>query len=185
MKRTFILLSVLVFLITTPALSASKSGGTKYALSVGIGTGIPVSPNVFQDDYDPSFGGVLDFEAARWRLAISASVDYNFFIANGLDPDDVNVLTAFLNLKLKPVSSGSLRPYLLAGGGLFRYWVVDLDLSEETTGWQFGGGVEIDISKSQSLFLDAKYVEGRTRDTNDSDANTVLIPIRLGVNFIF
>jgi hypothetical protein len=185
MKRIFILLSALVFLVTTPALSAGKSKGIEYGFSIGIGTGIPVAPDLFENNYDPSFGGILDFEASKWFLAISASVDYNFFVANGLEPNDVNILTTYLNLKIKPVSSGSLRPYLMAGGGFFRYWVVDLNFADDTTGWQFGGGVEIYISKTQRLFIDAKYVEGRTRDTNENSENTVYVPIRLGITFLF
>ena len=185
MKRIFILLSTLVFLITTPAMSATKGKGIEYGFSIGIGTGIPVSPSVFETNYDPSFGGILEFEASKWFLAVSASTDYNFFVANGLEPNDVNILTAYLNLKIKPVSSGSLRPYLLVGGGFFRYWVVDLQFSENTTGWQFGGGVDIYISKTQRLFIDAKQVVGRTRETNAEGENTSYIPVRIGLTFLF
>jgi len=185
MKRIVILLSTLVFLITTPALSARKGKGIEYGFSIGIGTGIPIAPDEFENSHDASFGGVLDFEAAKSFLAISASFEYNFFVANGLEPNDVNILTGFLNLKLKPLSKGSIRPYITAGGGYFRYWVVDLQFTENTTGWQFGGGVEIDISRTQRLFLDAKYVEGRTRDTSASEANTSYVPIRLGITFLF
>ena len=185
MKRIFILLSTLILLITTPALSARKGRSIQYGASIGIGTGIPISPDEFESDYDPSFGGILDFQA-QWKfLAATASANYNFFIANGLEPVDANILTLFLNLKLSPMTKGSLRPYLLVGGGFFRYWVVDLKFAENTTGWQFGGGVDIDISKSQRLFIDAKYVEGRTRETNAEKANTVYVPIRVGLTFLF
>jgi hypothetical protein len=154
-------------------------------MSIGIGSGIPISPDVFETGYDPSFGLLLDFEA-QWKVVgLSVSSDYNFFLSNGLDPDDVNILTLFLNLKLKPLSKGALRPYLLAGAGYYRYWVVDLNLTDNTTGWQFGLGVEIDISRNQRLFIDAKYVEGRTRDTNPLDENTVHVPIRFGLTFLF
>lgn len=185
MKRTFILLSASIFLSTTPAWSAGDDNGIKYGFSIGIGTGFPVDPSQFDGDFDPSFGGILDFEASKWFVAVSASADYNFFLANGLEPHDVNILTTFLNLKIKPLSKGGLRPYIMAGGGYFRYWIVDLSFDENTTGWQFGAGVDIDISKTQRLFIDAKYVEGRTRDTNPGKANTIYIPIRFGLTFVF
>lgn len=185
MKRTFILLSTLILIITSPALPASKGKSIQYSTSIGIGTGIPISPSEFESDYDPSFGLILDFET-QWKVVgLSASADYNFFLSNGLEPNDANILTLFLNLKLKPLAKGGLRPYILAGAGYFRYWVVDLNLTDNTTGWQFGAGVEIDISRSQRLFIDAKYVEGRTRDTNPEDANTVYVPVRLGLTFLF
>ncbi|MHC4294743.1 MAG: outer membrane beta-barrel protein [Planctomycetota bacterium] len=185
MKRIFILLSALIIFFTSPVLSARKSGAISYGASIGIGTGIPVNPAEFEDNYDPSFGGILDFQA-HWKwFAASASIDYNFFIANGLEPNDANILTAFLNARVSPTTKGSLRPYLLVGGGLFRYWIVDLQFSENTTGWQFGLGVDIEISRSQTLFIDAKYVEGRTRETNADAANTVFVPIRLGLTFHF
>ncbi|MGD8413024.1 MAG: outer membrane beta-barrel protein [Candidatus Latescibacterota bacterium] len=186
MKRTFILLSGLILLIAAPTLSAQEGEkGNEYAFSIGIGTGIPVDPNEFESNNDPSFGGVFDFEVARWFLAVSASLDYNFFLSNDLEPNDINIVTGFLNFKLKPGSGGGVRPYVFVGGGYLRYWVVDLNLDETTTGWQFGGGVEIDISKTQGLFIDGKYVEGRTRDTNVNEANTVYIPIRVGLSFMF
>jgi opacity protein-like surface antigen len=185
MKRLFILLSTLTVLITSPALSARKDGGLSYGASIGIGTGFPVSPSEFETDHDPSFGGIIDFQA-RWKwLAATASADYNFFIANGLEPNDVNILALFLNLRLSPLTKGSLRPYVMAGGGYYRYWIVDLNFTENTTGWQFGAGVDIAISKSQTLFIDAKYLEGRTRETNDTKENTVHVPVRLGLTFHF
>ena len=185
MKRFFILLSSLTVLITSPALSARKSGGIQYGASIGIGTGIPVSPNDFETNFDPSFGGLVDFQAIWKWAAATASADYNFFISNGLEPNDANVLTLFLNLKLSPASKGSIRPYLLAGGGYFRYWIVDLNFTENTTGWQFGGGVDMVVGRTQTLFIDAKYVEGRTRESNSEAGNTVFVPIRVGLTFQF
>jgi len=185
MKRIFILLSTLILFVSAPALSARKGKSVQYGVSIGIGTGIPISPDEFETNHDPSFGALLDFEA-QWKwLAPSVSANYNFFVSNGLEPDDANALTLFLNLKLKPLSKGGLRPYVLVGGGYFRYWIVDLDLTENTTGWHYGGGVDIDISKSQRLFIDARYVEGRTRETNPTKANTTYVPIRVGLTFVF
>jgi hypothetical protein len=190
MKRPFVLFSTLVvsvICIAPPAgaASASKDQKVQYAASIGIGTGIPISPDEFTNDFDPSFGLVLDVEASKWWMALSASAGYNFFFSNGLEPNDANILALFLNLKIKPLSKSSLRPYLLVGGGYFRYWVVNLDLTDNTTGWQYGGGAEMDIGKRQRLFIDAKYVEGRTRETNAGRANTVYVPIRVGLMFVF
>jgi hypothetical protein len=71
------------------------------------------------------------------------------------------------------------------GGGYYRYWIVDLDLADNTLGMQAGAGVEIDISKTQRIFIDAKEVVGRTRETNALKENTYHIPVRIGLTFVF
>lgn len=185
MKRTVVLLSALALLIATPTLSARKKQSIRFSTSIGLGTGFPTSPDAFQNNFDPSFGAVLDVEA-QWRMiAVSAAADYNFFFSKDLNPNDANVLAVFLNLKIKPIAKASVRPYLLVGGGYFRYWIVDLNLTENTTGYQGGAGLEIDISKTQRLFIDAKQVVGRTRESNPRGENTTYIPVRLGLTFLF
>lgn len=185
MKRTAILLSAVIMLITTPALSARKSSAIQLSTSIGLGTGFPLAPDVFESSYEPSFGAVLDFEVQKSMVGISIAADYNFFISNGLEPNDANILTMFVNLKIKPIAKASVRPYILIGGGYFRYWIVDLNFAENTTGYQGGAGVELDISKTQRLFIDVKQVVGRTRQTNAEGENTSYIPIRIGMTFLF
>jgi opacity protein-like surface antigen len=185
MKRIFILLVTLVLFIASPALSARKGESTQIGTSIGIGSGIPITPSQLENDFNPSFGALLDVEMQWKNLGASAAADYNFFLSTGLEPQDANILTLFLNLKFRPLTKGGLRPYVLAGAGYFRYWVVDLKLTDNTTGWQFGGGAEIEISKTQRLFIEAKYVEGRTRGTNPQNENTVYVPIRVGLTFLF
>ena len=185
MKRTAILLSAVIMLITSPALSARKSGGIQLGMSIGLGTGIPLSPDVFENNYDPSFGAVLEFEAQKSMIGLSVAADYNFFFSTGLEPNDANILTVFVNLKIKPIAKASVRPYILIGAGYYRYWIVDLRFAENTTGYQGGAGVEVDISKTQRLFIDVKQVVGRTRETNPDGVNTSYIPVRVGLTFLF
>ena len=42
----------------------------------------------------------------------------------------------------------------------------------------------MEINRKQRLFLEGKYVAGRTRDT-PQQANTVTIPVRLGLTWVF
>jgi hypothetical protein len=185
MKRMIILLSALIFLTVTPNLLSAASKDWQFSTSIGIGTGFPVDPTEFNNNWDPSFGGLLDIGVQRSLLEASLSFDYNFFLSNGLDPDDINILAIFLNLKIKPTARASVRPYLLIGGGYYRFWIVNQELTENTTGYQGGAGVEVDISKTQQLFLEGKQVVGRTRDTNNESANTSYIGVRFGLTFLF
>jgi len=185
MKRIITLFLALMILIPVASISATKSKGFQFSMSLGLGTGIPIDPDVFESNYDPSFGAIADV-AVQWSLLqLSTSFDYNFFYSNGVEPDDLNILTIFLNLKIKPSAKTSVRPYILIGAGFFRSWIVDLDIAENTTGYQGGVGVELDISKTQTLFIDAKQVFGRTRETSQDQSNTSYIAIRIGVTFLF
>jgi hypothetical protein len=188
MKRILIIvtaLATLAFLITTPGQTATKSKTYQFSTSIGLGAGFPISPDDFEEGWDPSFGAVLDVAVQRSLVEVSAAFDYNFFMNNSPDPWDVNVLTVFLNVKIKPLSKSSVRPYIMVGAGYYRYWIVDADVLDNTTGYQGGAGVELDISKTQRLFIDVKQVVGRTRHVNMDNRNTTHIPVRVGLIFLF
>jgi hypothetical protein len=115
-------------------------------------------------------------------------MNYNFFLAKGSDsqtaiPNDLNIFTIFGELSWSPLNS-TARPYIVACGGYFRQWVVNLDYTENVMGYGVGGGLEMKIDKVKRLFLDARYIEGQTRKT-ENQANTVFIPVRLGVTWEF
>jgi hypothetical protein len=190
MKRILILLllSAIVVSIAAPSFSATrKQKGFLFSTSIGLGVGFPLAPDEFETNWDPSFGAILDVAVQRSLLEASVSFDYNFFLSNGINPDDANILTIFLNLKIKPIAKTSVRPYILIGGGYYRFWIVDANITDNTTGYQAGAGVELDISKTQRLFIDAKQVIGRTRSpyVNSTGENTSHIAVRIGLTFVF
>ena len=189
MKRILILLllSAIIVSIAAPSFSAARKKGFQFSTSIGLGVGFPLAPDEFEENWDPSFGAILDVAVQRSLLEMSVSFDYNFFLSNGIDPDDANILTIFLNLKIKPIAKTSVRPYILIGGGYYRFWIVDANVLENTTGYQGGAGVELDISKTQRLFIDAKQVIGRTRSqyVNSTGENTSHIAVRIGLTFVF
>jgi hypothetical protein len=71
------------------------------------------------------------------------------------------------------------------GGGYFRYWIVDLDLYDNSLGFGGGAGVELEMNDEQRLFIEVKNIIGRTRETNSDRANTEYIPLRVGITFVF
>ncbi len=185
MKHSVILLLVVLIFISGPSLSHAAKGGIQYTASVGIGAGFPLKPEAFKDHWDPSFGLLLDVGAGKSLVELSVSFDYNFFLSDTQDPQDANLLALFANIKIKPISKTSVRPYILLGGGYFRYWIVDLDLYDNSLGYGGGAGVELEMNDEQRLFIEVKNIFGRTRETNDDRANTEYVPVRLGLTFVF
>jgi hypothetical protein len=185
MKHSVILLPAVLILLAAPSPSHAAKGGFQYSASVGIGAGFPLTPESFKDSWDPSFGLLLDVGAGKSLFEVSASLDYNFFLSQTQDPQDANVLALFANVKIKPISKTSVRPYILLGGGYFRYWIVDLELYDNSLGYGGGAGVELEMSEEQRLFIEVKNIFGRTRKTNDERANTEYVPVRLGLTFVF
>ena len=186
MKHSVILLLVVLLVTSAPSIThGAKKGGLQYSASVGLGAGFPYNPDSFKDNWDPGFGLLLDFGVGKSLLEASVSMDYNFFLSNAAAPEDVNTLALFGNLKIKPISKTSVRPYILLCGGYFRYWIVDLDVYENAIGFGGGAGVELEMNDEQRLFIEAKNIIGQTREVNPTKANTEYIPVRVGITFVF
>lgn len=159
-----------------------------YIFSLGIGAGVEYKPEVLADNYSPLFGLTMTFGARQYGVTLAANFGYNFFLAEGTVPNDLNILTAFLDVRYSPMHTKA-RPYIVACGGYWRQWVVDLDYTENVLGYGGGAGVEVEIDRTKRLFLDARYIQGQTRQIepgiNENQANTEIIPIRLGVTWEF
>ena len=174
-----------------------------YVISLGLGTTVTSAPEAFTEEYTPTFGFYVDGGVRRWELELTLSFDYSFFFTDLEAPDDMNVMNLFLNLKYRPLKT-TARPYVLGCAGWFRSWIVDeLDpnnppqtvalevtsgndnfYEENVLGYGVGGGVEIEIDKIRRIWLEARYVEGQTRLTQNKE-NMALIPVRLGLTWEF
>jgi hypothetical protein len=187
MKHSVTLLLVVLVFFSAPSLSQGAKGGIQYTASVGIGAGFPYKPEAFKDHWDPSFGLLLDVGAGKSIVEVSVSLDYNFFLSDTQVPQDANLMALFANLKIKPISKTSVRPYIVVGGGYFRYWIVDLDLYDNALGFGGGAGVELEMNEEQRLFIEVKNLIGRTREpgVNPEKANTEYVPVRVGLTFVF
>jgi hypothetical protein len=167
---------------------SADQGRMKYIISLGLGTGIEYKPDVLADNYSPLLGGTVVFGVRQHGVTVAANLGYNFFLANSVEPNDLNILTAFLDLRYSPTHTKA-RPYILVCGGFWRQWVVDLDYTESVLGYGGGAGVEVEIDRVKRLFLDVRYLQGQTRQLepriNVDASNTEIIPVRLGVTWEF
>lgn len=183
MKRSVMLAIALTLALT----SASQAQFFEtYSFSLGIGSAAPLDPEYFKDDYKPAFGITAAIAAQKGLVELAADFDYNFFLlqqSTSLTPDDINVLTIFLLARIKPLKSKA-RPYLLFGGGYYRLWIVDADFTENVLGYTAGVGFEAELNKRQRLFLEGRVTQGQTRD-NETKENTVFVPIRVGLSWVF
>jgi hypothetical protein len=60
----------------------------------------------------------------------------------------------------------------------------DLFYDENVLGYGVGGGIEVELDKVRRLFLEGRYIEGQTRETQER-ANMVILPFRLGLTWEF
>lgn len=156
-----------------------------YYMSLGLGSAINYLPDSFADNYDPSFGLRVGGGVTRYNVRLGIDISYTFFLSNGattLYPDDLSILTIFGDIKYIPVGK-TVRPYILVCGGYYRQWIVD-KVTENVLGYGGGAGVEFEIDKTRHLFVEGRYVQGQTRET-EKRANTEVIPFTLGVVWVF
>jgi hypothetical protein len=195
---------------TTPAdtmtaaqrIRKSQSSKMSYVVSLGLGSSLNRAPDAFTEEYDPSFGFYIDGGVRRWELEATLSFDYNFFLCNLEDPDDLNIFNLFVNLKYRPLKT-TARPYVLGCAGWFRSWIVneldpanppqtviheveggDNKYEENVFGYGVGGGIEIEMDKTRRIFFEGRYIQGQTRETQNRE-NMTVIPMRLGLTWEF
>jgi hypothetical protein len=183
MKRS-LLAAIAITLALSPAARAQGFfSDVAYTLNIGVGGSAIVKPDEFEQNYNPAFGLLLDVGAQKGWIEASIDFDFSFFLAEGSEPNDINIFNTFLVFKIKPLESKA-RPYILAGGGYYRFWIVDLNIYENTTGYVGGAGLELEINRKQRLFIEGRYLSGRTRETPDK-VNVQTIPIRVGLTWVF
>lgn len=157
-----------------------------YIISIGLGSAINSKPDSFRNGFNPSLGMQLSAGVRDWGLTLTGTMDYNFFMATGpvsITPDDINVLLLFADVKYVPLATAA-HPYILVCGGAYRTWIVNTHYRETVIGYGAGAGVELEIDKTRRLWVEGRYVEGQTRET-EKRANSIVIPFRLGISWEF
>jgi hypothetical protein len=156
--------------------------------SLGLGSALSRKPEEFNDNFSPSFGAIMVVGVRQYGLQAAVSFNYNFFLANGTVPNDLNAFMIFADLGYYYGHSRA-KPYVLVCGGYYRQWIVNLDYTENVLGYGGGAGIEMALDKTRKLFFEGRYVEGRTRQNeakvNSQSENTVIVPFRLGVTWEF
>jgi hypothetical protein len=155
-------------------------------LSLALGSAMNKKPDEFNSNFSPSLGAMFAVGARQHGVQLAINFNYNFFLAHGTVPNDLSVFMIFADLEYF-VTKSKARPYVLLCGGYYRQWIVNLDYTENVLGYGGGAGVEMALDKTRKLFVEGRYVEGRTRKIQDKVnadmSNTVVVPFRIGVTW--
>lgn len=164
---------------TTRAVSVGASGGLSLPmgdLGKGVESGYSVAGHIFLAPASMtmlSFRGDVSYDSWKGKGASAASVDANTS-AMGFAGNALFTLGE---------SNAAMRPYLLGGGGAYRFKssaeVLGVETESTTTkpGIQIGAGANFKLS-GFSTFLEAKYVNVFTEGSS-----TGYVPITFGVRF--
>jgi hypothetical protein len=169
-------------------LTTAGSNSRSIFFSLALGSAAIRQTDEFKSNFRPSFGGMLNVGARQHGVQADINFNYNFFLADGTVPNDLNVFMIFADLAYFPTKSGA-RPYVLVCGGYYRQWIVNLNYYDNVLGYGGGAGVEMALDKTRRLFVEGRFIEGRTRKiepkVNSDMSNTVTIPFRIGVTWEF
>ncbi len=192
--------AILCAVVLTLGSPSAVAGITDPYVLVHGGLVIPTAPNSFADRSNLGFGGGIGLGVTLTSpLVILGQVD---FTTLGLDEagyrklkgisagsrvscGEITLVYASLGLRLNlPAHPASIRPYLIAGAGYFRYAgdAVNVDgtevdfRTEDTTGVHGGGGLDVLLGPFMHVFFEAVFIAGFT----DTDSIGYL-PVRTGI----
>jgi hypothetical protein len=173
------------------ALPVAAQAQTTKSVSFGASGGLSLPMGDLGDGAEAGFtvaGHVFLKPASMKKLSLRADVSYDSWGAKGAIgqvADGSLSSLGFVGNVIFPVGDegAAMRPYLLAGGGMYRtkasYSVLGFSGSASSTdaGIQAGGGFEFKLS-GFSTFLEAKFV-----NVFGDGSSSTYIPISFGVRF--
>ncbi len=222
MKRTSLLL-MLILWMTAAGLARQTSG---IEISVQSGIALPASPMSFSDYWKFQYGGGLSvgyplsssvtllgsFEYHRFNLnedGVHSGFDTEYmrriWILDGVSmnpsADPGSVLSVSANVRIAPLGlSGRLSPYFVAGVGIARFSLSDIELpttsvlsvnnttvamtantriigtKETVLSVQGGVGFDYRIAEPFSLFVEGRYAVGLTKGESSA-----YVPLGVGL----
>ena len=160
---------------------------------LGIGIGVPVGDFADETIGGAQSGGGTALAGVEWlprggRLGVRVDGAYNRFCTSACDQvgGDLDVRYRFLNGNLNGLlefpfgAEANLRPYLIAGVGIYNYRLegddVPLGLDESETDFGVNGGLGL----TYALGRVGVFAEGRFHNVFTSESDLQYIPIVVG-----
>ena len=201
-----LLLAVLGVFVTS-FIEPAQALPIRQSFAVSGGATFPIAPAEFTKFWNP---GVAMAASVRFRMTprvhLNFEVGYYRHLSNSdafnelIGATQPNVTLSGYDLWVVPISlvgefnltkRGNTKPYVIFGGGLYKYGVTDAslsgfgadqielpDLSETVVGFQVGLGLRTPVSLGTTLFIDAVWhfsaTEGEARQ---------FLPVRIGLQF--
>jgi hypothetical protein len=169
------------------AAGAQEVGGTR-AVSFGIAGGATIPVGDAGDLYDTGFNlmGMLNVQPAFVPVGVRFDVMYHALggkdvatLPGGggsVGVPDLRVLAGAANAVLTVSNTGTVRPYVLGGVGLYNLSCDGCE-SETKVGLNGGGGIEFGVGGFNT------FVEARFHSVFTEEVNTNLIPVVFGLRF--
>lgn len=157
------------------ALLLPRTSHGQWSLSVGGGASLPTGN--FGRAADPGWHGLVSIglSSPMQPMSLRADVQYGRFDVTGADQV---ISSGTLNLAYRLPSAGSaLAPYLIAGGGVYRFECVAVVSCDATHEWGWNGG----LGTRFMLMGMRSFLEARIQLINDERGNVRFIPITFGV----
>ena len=161
-----------------PGAGSARAQGAEFSL--GGGLGLPLSD--FNDLAKLGWHGLaaVSFVPTGWPVGVQVDGQYHQF---KLDEDVVAgdlkqrflLGTANVVYKFKTSETSTVRPYLIAGGGVYNNKVTDQDGSDTKFGINGGAGFDF---KAGSI---GAFVEGRFHNVFFEGSDLNFIPITVGI----
>jgi len=178
-----------------PAVSQAQTSTTR-PVSFGVTAGASVPVGDFGDAADLGFtvgAHVLLAPSKMPALAFRGDVTYDRWalkgIGSALVDGNASTLGVMGNVIFRSSSAMAIKPYVIGGAGLLSSnssgSVAGVNFSSDRTnnfGVQAGGGLEFQLS-GFTTFIEAKFVNAFSKDSNDKRQNTNWIPITFGIRF--
>lgn len=185
MKQSIKILALLSLLAAPIALEAQ----TTRTISLGVSGGLSLPMGNLSDGVDAGYNatGHIYFKPSTMKLALRGDVSYDSWKSKSSS----SVLSSSLSslgftgngIFYVGESTAAMRPYLLVGGGMYRFkssaTVLGVSRSSTNTdpGIQGGAGISFNLS-GFSTFLEAKYV-----NVFGDGENVSFVPISFGIRF--
>jgi len=179
-KRVFVAAVAGLALAAAPAAAQQSVGTRTTSFSIAGGATVPVGDA--GDAFDTGFNlqGALHLQPPLRAVGARFDVMYHSLGSKQqllVGEADLNVLAGLANVVLTVANSGTVRPYVLGGLGIY-----NLDFgggfdSETKFGINGGGGIEFGVGGFNT------FVEARLHSIFTEDTNTNLVPVVFGVRF--
>ena len=151
------------------------------AVSFGLAGGATLPLGDVADAYDVGFNlmGLVNVQPAF--LPVGARFDVSYHSLGGSSDlagiGDLNVFAGTANAVLTVSNTGSVRPYVLGGLGVYNLDTDGVTESVTKFGLNGGGGIEFGLGGFNT------FLEARFHSVFTEDSNTNLLPVVFGIRF--
>jgi opacity protein-like surface antigen len=167
--------------VAAPSAAAQDVAGTR-AVSFGIAGGATLPVGDASDFYDTGFNLMGSINVQPAYMPVGARFDVMYHSLGGKDvgifeAEDLNILAGNANVVLTVSNTGTVRPYVLGGVGIYNLDAGGSSESVTKFGLNGGGGIEFDVGGFNT------FVEARLHSIFTEDSKTNVVPVVFGIRF--